>query len=215
MYEKAFEGTVLKQMDETQKELEEATKKGIEELSENKTHLKNIETQWDNTITKIDTILTEKAERVHQGKEEGEYEKQEEEEDEGLPVEEETLARPKPGNTGRTVRITSKPIRTQSITNTPTEFEAPGNVERMIFGDEPEEDELLTPTCFNTFLKRNKHTAELSTDEEIRAKRETKKQRHTKGEKENTTYTVGDFDRTMANKDYAKLRTTLENGELT
>ena len=178
----------------------------------------NIGTQWDNTITKIGAILTDQAARIHQGKEEGECEKQEEEEDKGLPVEEETLARPKPGNTGgpvRETRITSKPIRTQSITNTPTEFEAPGDVERMIFGDEPEEDELLTPTCVNTFLKRNKHTAELSTDEEIRVKRETKKQRHTKGEKDNTTYTVGAFDRTMANQEYAELRPTLEKGELT
>ena len=179
----------------------------MEDLNASKTHLHNIRLRMDETVTTYDTLLTDKEDRLAQEKEEEDSKKKE---DENI-----RTGRKKEKGKVKETRIMSKPSRTPSITTAPTAFLAPDNLETMLFGDEPEEGEILTPGCVSGFLKkRTKQIAEFSTDEETKSNREQKKQRQTKGGKDGLSYEVGDFKSRMEPEDYKSFRDVIENQSL-
>ena len=160
----------------------------------------------DEKVAKIEEVLTNKAKRLPPEKG---VEEPERKEDENI-----RPGRKKEKGTVKETRVRCKPARTKSITTAPTPFSPPGNLEPMLFGDEPEEGEILTPCVSNFLKKRTKQIAEFSTDEETKSKREEKKQRQTKGEKEGLSYEIGDFERRMEAKNYIKLKDAIENQPL-
>ena len=176
----------------------------MEDLNANKTHLHNIHLRTDEKVTTYDTLLTNKEDSLAQEKEEEESKKKEDENIRTGRKKEKGKAKVKE------TRITSKPSRTKAITSEPTSFSPPENLEPMIFGDEPEEGEILTP-CVSNFLKRSKQIAEFSTDEEVKSSREEKKQRQTKGGKDGLSYEVGEFKSRMEPEDYKSYRDVIEN----
>ena len=108
-------------------------------------------------------------------------------------------------------RILQKPIRSESIMTSPTEF-VPPNVPEMIFA-EPEEGEILTPGLCTSFFKRKINQAGISTDEEVKTeeKRRTPKM---KDESDVQLFRMGDFRKGIKYEKLELLKKRIENEKL-
>ena len=202
IYAKAFEGPKLKRMEEHHKELDNETAKAMEDLQNTKTTLTDIHTKTDTSEHQMDTLISRQEERINQEKGGHEKTKQKAE-----PTTSKAASKQKTKKVERVkeTKLRSKPVRTAATTPPP-----PEDAEQQMLTDVPEEGEILTPTI--TSFKRNKQTAEFSTDEDIKLGRDTKKP---KQPRETQTYILGDLEGTVNNKVYPQLKQYIETTRLT